>query len=248
MTLELRVTHASGDTFMSERRTLEDVERLVTGLVDGEPRDLVTLTETAEPETRQLINKLLRGHPYLAVHPAAGDVTFLVSDRLHITDAGGRLAVAGVAGPASLGGHGPRYNSWVKLAVDGEVWYHVGCHLVTAKPTEPRRRTQQITQLGMMGEMLARFGRGRAIATGSGDLNAELPNRDSMQAVFDRFGLETTAHETGNATPTHGTARLDYIWTRKGDGRVTVDGMHVRRGPQWNSDHDPVDATLSVRA
>lgn len=244
-------THASLDTFLSDEANRSDVELLVDGLVHGSPRDWITLTETGELETVQMIRRVA-GRRYQVVNPDRGDITFLVDRRLDVIDYGGPLAIPAVGHAAGAGAHGPRHNSWVQMHVRGERITHTGIHLVTLdadhNPGGKTRADQQRHQLELMADQLDVFGRGSGLATGSGDLNGVLPLRDDLQAIFDRHGLTTTAHETGVHTPTHGRRRIDYVWTRDDDRRLVVDGMKVRRGAQWSSDHDPIDVWAHAKA
>jgi hypothetical protein len=237
-------THASLDTFLTDKANESDVELLVDGLVHGSPRDWIILTETGQKVTVDLVERVA-GRRYQTINPDAGDITFLVARGIDVLDAGGPVVIPPVRKPAKDGGHGPRCNSYVKMSVRGEIVTHVGLHLVTFDadhdPGGPNRGDDQRHQLEVAARMMDNFGRGRMLATGSGDLNGVLPLRGDLQAIFDRHEITTTAHETGVHTPTHGRRRIDYAWTRDQDGRLVVDGMKVRRGAQWSSDHDPID-------
>lgn len=246
MTTDLMWTHASLDTFMSNAKNEEDVDRLTR----NETRHWITLTETADPKIQALIVKVV-GDRYQVVNPDDGDVTFLVQRDIEVRDSGGDLIVPALHKPASQGGHGPRHNSWVTMRYDGETITHTGIHMVTArlsagaKPDSGRKR-QQVRQANAMADQMVAKGKGHRIATGSGDLNGALPDRDDLQAVFDAHDLLTTSAITGDLTPTHGTARIDYTWVYAKDRRLSVRDMRVRTGPQWNSDHDPIDTWVEV--
>lgn len=239
-------THASLDTFLPDADNHDDVERLVETLVHGDPRDLITLTETGQAAAVAMIRKVA-GKGYHVVNPDRGDITFLVRRDHRLIDAGGRLVVPAVDLPASQGGHGPRYNSHVRFDLDGEDLTHYGVHIVRHDPKGRDQRDVQLTQARAVGNAMRRDGRGSRLCTGSGDLNSVLPADRAMQRVFNECGLVTTAHETGVDTPTHGDRRIDYAWTRDADHRLEVTAMQVRRGAAWHSDHDPIDVTSTIR-
>ena len=241
MSTDLMLTHASLDTYMSLEKNLADVDWLVSGA--GGDRLVITLTETAEDRVIEGIRRVV-GKRYQVVNPDAGDITFLVHRELKVKSSGGPLVVPAVHKPASKGGHGPRHNSWVRMEYDGEDWTHNGVHTVTALAGQ--RESEQVYQLRKLGQQMNRQGQGRRVATGSGDLNGNLPSCEDLQAVFDQYNLTTAAAETNTWTPTHGKARLDYTWTRDADSRVVVNRMTVRRHADRNSDHDPIDTWATI--
>lgn len=250
-TTDLLLTHASLDTFMSDADNRADVEGLVDNLVHGEHRDLITLTETGEADTVAMIRRVA-GKRYEVVNPDRGDVTFLVATAHEVLTAGGRLVIPTVHAPARDGGHGPRFVSHVTVKLDAaEELTHNGVHFVTRSSDHTRgtmdRHDQQLRQARVVGMMMREQGRGRRLSTGSGDLNSSLPQDAAMQRIFDEAGLTTTAAETGVVTPTHGSRRIDYVWTRDADHRLAVKGMKVRRGAAWHSDHDPIDVWATIR-
>lgn len=238
--LQYDIVHASGNTFMSEAKTAEDIKNLLKLHAL-----LYTLTETAEQSTVHLIRGVTSAHSedYRVFNPDRGDITFILRRDATYEDDGGELAIPGEAGPAAEGGHGPRFNSWIKFRYSREIISHTGVHFVTA---HPNRRDKQLKQARLMGELMNQFGQGGKLATGSGDINASLPGNKDMQAVFDNHGLTTTAKETGVNTPTHEGSRLDYIWTLDKDSRLSVPKMKVLP-IGYNSDHNPVLATIQVR-
>lgn len=238
--LQVHFTHASLNTFMSTAKNAEDVDRLASG-----NRDWVTLTETAQAETVAMIRKVV-GDRYKVVNPDAGDITFLVRPEHQVLGAGGEVVIPAVNKPAKDGGHGPRFNSHVRIKVGAEDITHTGMHMVTAKAGDGTRFPQQVKQADVMGSRMTQYGKGGRLATGSGDLNAVLPDRNDIQAVFDKYGLTTSARETHVQDPTEGGRRIDYVWTRDADGRLTVTNMKVRHGEQWNSDHDPIDVWAEI--
>lgn len=252
---DLRLTHASLDTFAPDVDNREDVERLVDGLVHGDRRDLVTLTETGQYATVEMIRKIA-GKRFHTINPDAGDITFLVHRDHDVTALGGRLVIPPVRTSPAEGGHGPRFVSYVTLdlKLEGgqtETLTHHGVHFVT-RNTEHKsggadRSRLQRRQARVMGIMMRQHGFGGRLATGSGDLNAVLPADEDLQRTFEFAGLTTTAHETGVDTPTHGSRRIDYVWTRDADHRLEVKGMTVRRGAAWHSDHDPIDVWCNIR-
>lgn len=248
---ELLLTHASLDTFMSDAANRGDVEGLVDNAVRGERRDLVTFTETADPATVAMIRHVA-GDTHRVVNPDAGDITFVVDREHEVLTAGGRLVVPAVHKPAREGGHGPRFVSHVTIRVGLDELTHNGVHFVTkragGRAVDDDRARQQRRQARVMGVLMREQGRGRRLATGSGDLNAVLPQDQSLQRVFNDHGLTTTAHETGVNTPTEGASRIDYVWTRDADRRLKVEDMVVRRGAAWHSDHDPIDVWLKIRS
>jgi hypothetical protein len=239
---------------MSEDKNRDDVERLVDTLAHGEQRDLITLTETGEADTVDMIRRVCRGG-YTVVNPDRGDITFLVHPMHEVLMSGGRLVIPTVHAPARDGGHGPRFVSHVTIALKHagvtEELTHNGVHFVTRYADHDGRKgdrhDQQLRQARVMGVLMREQGRGTRLSTGSGDLNSVLPQDAGMQRVFDEAGLTTTAHELGVETPTHGSRRIDYVWTRDADRRVVVKGMRVRRGAAWNSDHDPIDVWATIR-
>lgn len=249
MTTELLLTHASLDTFMSDADNRADVEGLVDNLVHGERRDVITLTETGEVDTVAMIRRVA-GKRYAVVNPDRGDVTFLVEREHEVLGASGRLVIPTVHAPARDGGHGPRYVSRVTVDLAGETLIHHGVHFVTRSSDHTRgtmdRHDQQLRQARVMGMLMREHGRGRNLSTGSGDLNSSLPQDAAMQRIFDECGLTTTAAETGVVTPTHGSRRIDYVFTRDADRRLEVKAMKVRRGAAWHSDHDPIDVWVNI--
>jgi endonuclease/exonuclease/phosphatase (EEP) superfamily protein YafD len=241
---EILFTHASLDTFNSDAANREDVAHLTEQLTSGDDRLWITLTETAEPETVAMIRRIANRR-YVTLNPDAGDVTFLVHRDLEVIAAGGPVVIPAVHKPARLGGHGPRCNSWVTMRRGRYELSHVGLHLVTARTMTERgaalRLGEQRKQLEHAGELMDRLGRGDRIATGSGDLNGVLPRRKDLQQVMDAHELTTTASETRTTDKTTATARIDYVWTRDADPRLSVQRMKVRHGAGWHSDHDPID-------
>lgn len=249
MTTDLLLAHASLDTFMSDAANRADVEGLVDGLVHGERRDVITLTETGEADTVAMIRRVA-GKRYTTVNPDRGDITFLVEHHHEVLTAGGRLVVPTVHKPAKDGGHGPRFVSHVTIKLGVEELTHNGVHFVTRSSDhrgDADRHGQQLRQARVVGVMMGEQGRGRRLSTGSGDLNSSLPQDADMQRIFDEAGLTTTAHELGVNDPTHGDRRIDYVWTRDADHRLVVKGMRVRHGAAWNSDHDPIDVWATIR-
>lgn len=244
--LDIQVVHASSNTFMPANDAKEDIENLLKlGAV------IITLTEIGDAATFAAVKAAIKGHPYKAVNPDKGDIAFLVHTDAKIIDSGGPVAIPGTAHiDAGHGGHGPRCNSWVHVEYKGEVIFFNGVHFVVAKPDEAphmNRRDQQNKQAKLMGAQMSKQASGRHLAIGSGDLNASLPHQKPLQDIFDSYGLTTTQHETGNTQTTHGTSRLDYIWTSDKDGRVSVPSMVVLKSKKFNSDHDPVVARLRIR-
>lgn len=249
MTTKIRAVHASLDTFMSDAKNVEDVLT-----VASLGPDYATFTEQGDDSVVHKISKAVQaklGAAYQVVNPDKGDILFIVKREHRILAAAGPLSIPGQPGPARLGGHGPRHNSYVSMRIGNEQVTHTGVHFVTAHPDHQHntgdRRDQQVKQAEDLGKQMKAFSRGRAIATGSGDLNAQLPGHTGVDEVFDKWGLTTTSEETGDRTPTHGNARLDYFWTTDRDGRVSVTKMMVRRGSRFNSDHDPVDVWLEIK-
>ena len=244
--MKLHIVHQSLDTFMSQAKNVEDVGNVV----DMEP-DIHTLTETADIDTVRVIRKKF-GTKVHVINPDGGDITFLIKRKAaHILHYGGPLAIPRQPGPAREGGHGPRCNSWIEMQFGDEIITHNGVHFVTAHAdhTHPGRMRvdQQVKQAHLLGEQMRRQSQGRRIATGSGDLNAVLPRDKAIDDVFNEYGLTTTSEETGVTTGTHGTTRLDYIWTADRDGRVSVASMKVLKSRKYNSDHDPVDVWLNIK-
>ena len=244
-------THASLDTFMPDADNRADVKRLVDTLVKGEERMWISLTETGEHDTVDMI-RTVAGKRYHVVNPDRGDITFLVHRDINVLEHGGRLIIPAVHAKAADGGHGPRYNSYVRMALEGnEDVTAFGVHFVTRhtahKAGGADRHDQQLRQARALGNAMRTAGRAGRLAVGSGDLNTSLPQDKAMQRVFDEAGLTTTAAETGVETPTHGNRRIDYSWTRDADHRLEVKRMKVRRGAAWHSDHDPIDVEAVVR-
>lgn len=247
---ELLLTHASLDTFDRDPDVRADVDRLVGKLANGDRRDLTTLTETGQAETVDMIRDLANG--YHVCNPDAGDITFLVAPGHRIIASGGRLILPAFHAPAKLGGHGPRFVSWVAVDIGhGDTLVHHGAHFVTRYEDHEHdvgaRHYQQLRHARVMGMMMREAGRGLTLATGSADVNSSLPADSAMQRIFDEAGVTTTAHETGVDTPTHGSRRIDYVLTRDRDRRLEVKRMRVRRGAAWNSDHDPIDVWANIK-
>jgi hypothetical protein len=246
MTTKIHAMHASLDTFMPNSENESDVRNIAA----LEP-DWATFTETGEKAMVQLVRDVA-GEKYHVVNPDAGDITFIVRRDHKILDHGGPLAIPGKPGPAKLGGHGPRHNSFVQMEIGDDVVTHTGIHFVTKTlhvgGPVPERVRQQLKQGRLVGEQMTSFGKGRHLATGSGDLNSILPRDTALQDIFDEYGLTTTSEETGVMTGTHGDARLDYFWTFDADGRISVASMKVLKGHRFFSDHDPLDVWLDVAA
>lgn len=247
--LKFDIVHASLNTFMSDADNVADVRRLLKkGAL------YYTFTELEDIKTVRLVKDLVHKefHDYETFNPDAGDIYFVARKDFKVSGCGGHLAIPGTHGiGAADGGHGPRFNSYLAGDYEGEHITHTGVHTVVAKPdNKPHmdRRAQQIKQLNMMGDQMQKFGVGKNLAIGSGDINAEIPHLTAIQHVFDAHKLTTTSEETGNREDTHGTARLDYIWTYDADSRLSVPKMDVLRNQGYHSDHDPVVATINVKA
>jgi hypothetical protein len=245
MSTDLMFTHASLDTFLPDAKNEEDVDRLAS-----DDRQWITLTETGQKDTVALVRRVV-GRRYQVVNPDAGDITFLVHRDIEVRKNGGSLAVKAVRKPPSEGGHGPRYVSWVQMGYDGQVITHHGSHLVVLRASHkgrgPSQADEQVAHLTALAKSMTRFGKGDRVATGSMDLNGALPNRDDLQRVLDRYHLVTSAHVTGDLDPTHHGHRIDYVVARTGDKRFQFRDMQVRHGPQWNTDHDPIDVWATIR-
>jgi hypothetical protein len=245
------MVHASGNTFMKVGKTKQDVRRLL-GL--GINPLWVTLTETLDEETILAIKQLINKHelPYRLINPDNGDISFLIQNNARPIDWGGELSVPAQPGPAREGGHGPRFNSWCEIHAYGETIFINGVHLVTYFERSDHahsdtRPEQQLKQVRDLGAQMRKQAKGRNLAVGSGDLNGILPNRKDMQAVFDEFKMITTAEETGVMTGTHGSSRIDYVWTmEEQDRRLSVADMKVLKSPVYNSDHDPIVVDLLI--
>lgn len=237
------VIHASSNTFMPMGKAAADTADML-----ARHPDLLVLTEIGDAATFSAIANE-SGAGYHALNPDAGDIAFLVSKEARILGSGGPLAIPAQGGPARLGGHGPRHNSFVTFRLRNEFISHTGVHFVTAHPDHEHntgdRRDEQIKQANLMGQQVQKFGHGRNLSTGSGDLNAELPHLADMQAVFDKWRLTTTAEEEQDFDPTHGSARLDYVWSYDRDTRLSVRKMDVLHGE--NSDHRPVEVFFDIK-
>jgi hypothetical protein len=245
MDMTYHLIHMSGDTFMPLAATQDDVERAWR-----RGPDLLVLTETGENSTVQGIKDVI-GKTGTVVNPDRGDICFVIRKGITVTDAGGPLAIPGVPGPAAQGGHGPRHNSYVTQNFFGEHISHTAVHLVTAHSHHahggPSRTDEQLKQAQLMAKQVQALGRGHALSTGSGDLNTVLPADKAMQAIFDNHELTTTAEEAENTMPTHGSRRIDYVWTYDGDRRLYVQNMRVLSGRQWLSDHDAVEVFFGIK-
>lgn len=237
----LHYIHYSGNTFMPLRDTQEDVDWIV-----GREPDLVVITESAERETVQAIRDVV-DHRMMVLNPDDGDITFLLSKRHRLIERGGPLVIPRKPGLARNGGHGPRHNSWVRFAAYDERITHFGVHFVTRHAGGQDREDEQLRQALVLGHMMSEEASGYDLATGSGDLNSTLPNNDDMQAVFDRFGMTTTAQEEHDFDATHGHARIDYVWTMDKDRRLHVRTMRVVKLRRINSDHNPVEVWLGIK-
>lgn len=240
----LHYIHLSGDTFLPISQYVEDVKRALL-----RKPDLLVLTEAGESATVKAVKAA--AHGYQTLNPDGGDIAFLLPESTPVFDQGGELVIPAQSGSAALGGHGPRFNSFVTFGHGGETVTHTGLHLVTRHAHHasggPDRHAQQLAQAKAMAESMTKFGRGRHLATGSGDLNSELPGDRQMQAIFDHFGLTTTAAETHIHTPTHAGRHIDWMWTLDRDHRLSVDTMRVLRTAPFNSDHDPLEARLTIQ-
>jgi len=246
--LEFSFGHASLNTFMSDDKNIEDVKNLLKLHLL-----YYTFTETGEDRTVHLIKATVNqtSEDYVTINPDAGDICFVIRRDVRLSDYGGPLAISKQPGKASEGGHGPRHNSFFKGRYRGEEISHTGVHFVTRdadhKPGGIDRGDQQIKQARLMAEQMQRFGAGEALAIGSGDINATLPLNREMQKVFDDHFLTTTAEETGNRSPTHGSSRIDYAWTYDKDRRLSVPSMKVLRDQDYNSDHNPIVVKVHVK-
>lgn len=250
MSTTLHMIHASGDTFMSLAKEKSDIGNLL------KRRALAyTITECGEAVTIQALREEVHKHdaPYHVINPDEGDIAFIVHHDVKILSQGGPLAIPAQHGPASQGGHGPRCNSFFEGEYKGETFTKFGVHFVTAHtlhdgPNKGVWRTdEQVKQADLLGQQMNAAAKGSHLAIGSGDLNAVLPNNRDVQAVFDRYGMTTTAQETGVMTGTHGNTRIDYMWTMDRDKRLSVTKMKVLKSKIYNSDHDPVEVFMEVR-
>jgi hypothetical protein len=242
--------HASGNTFMPTVDEKADVGHLLA----LRPHPLwITLTEIGQTSTvaaiREVVNQ--RDAPYDVINPDSGDIAFLVNHEAHVANSAGPLSVPGKPGPARLGGHGPRHNSYVELHWEDEIIYANGVHFVTFHTNHAtdsgNRSAQQVKQALDVARQMKHQASGSSIAVGSGDLNGSLPQRKDLQRVFHAYNMTTTSHETGVTTPTHGNARIDYAWTMDHDKRLHVVHMKVLRSSQFNSDHDPIVNNCEIR-
>lgn len=234
----LHVIHASLNTFTTDANNENDAHRIFS----RHPH-VVAFTETSEKKAVEGVRDAADGR-YKVINPDAGDICFALRTDLPLLHAGGPLAIPGKRGPARLGGHAPRHNSYVQFRFHGDIISYTAIHTVTARGG---RTDQQVKQLRMMGQQMVSFGQGDHLAIGSGDINGQLPSKDSFQRVFNTYHLTTTAEEEHDNTPTHGPYRLDYIWTYDLDGRVRCIDMRVLRNMGYHSDHDPVEAFLAIR-
>lgn len=236
--------HYSGNTFMPVEQYAKDVRWLL-----ARGPHLIALTEAGEPETMAAIRNAVNGRMQV-INPDIGDIAFLLSHQCTLRGSGGPLALPAQSGPAALGGHGPRRNSFVQFDLGDEIITHTSVHFVTAHEHHASggqsRVEQQLKQAELMGIQMEHFGKGSGIATGSGDLNTVLPV-GPVQDVFDKYHLTTTAVETKTFDPTHGDRRIDYVWTRDLDLRVRVSSMKILKSRIVNSDHDPVEAHMDIR-
>lgn len=234
----LHVIHSSQNTFNSDAQNETDARHIFS----RRPH-VAAFTETSEKKAVDRIRKASDGK-YRVINPDEGDICFAVHNALHVLHFGGPLAIRGQRGPARLGGHSPRHNSYVQFMFHGDVISYTAIHTVTARGG---RTDEQVKQLNMMGQQMVSFGQGDNLAIGSGDLNGQLPIKERFQRVFDRYNLTTTAQETGDWSDTHGKNRIDYIWTYDRDGRLKVTGMNVLRDRMFYSDHNPIEAFMSIR-
>ena len=228
---ELVLVHFSLDTFQKPANAADDVNKII-----GLNAFLYTFTETGDPTHVRAIKEVVHDHKgYQFINPDAGDISFIISKKANVVRSGGPLAIPRRSGPAREGGHGPRHNSFIQYRYEGEDFSHIGVHFVTAWTEHApdghghgRLRTdEQVRQAHLMGQMMNNFGAGTRLATGSGDLNVTLPRNDQVQNVFDHYHLTTTAEETKVMTGTHGSARIDYMWTYDKDHVVSVKKMRV---------------------
>lgn len=248
MAKRLRVVHASGNTFMGLGKTQADIRRYLG--MDPEPL-WITLTETGQSDTLRAISQVVRDAraPYNLLNPDKGDISFLIHHDAHLKSNGGKVIIPAQGGKASEGAHAARCNSYAELEWRDETIFANGVHFVTRIVHEPRlheRSEQQVIQANAMGLQMSQQAHGRHLAIGSGDLNGQLPNRDDLQEVFNKYHMTTTAKETGNMTGTHDHARIDYVWTMDKDGRVSVEDMKVLKSGAINSDHDPIVVDLLI--
>lgn len=246
--IEFDFAHASLDTFLDDDLNVADVVRLLKLHLL-----YYTFTETGQDAMVHLLKNAVRANTedYKLINPDGGDICFVVRNDLSLLDWGGPLAIPRQPGPAGQGGHGPRHNSFFTGKWRGEQISHTGVHFVTKhghhKAGGPDRSNQQLRQARMMGEQMQQLGRRSALALGSGDINASLPENREMQKVFDEYELTTTAEETDTKTATHGAHRIDYAWTYDKDRRLSVPSMRVLKNQGYHSDHDPLVVHVNVK-
>jgi endonuclease/exonuclease/phosphatase family metal-dependent hydrolase len=247
MMSELKIIHASGDTFMPIKNFKEDIKRLLA-------RDptVLAITEAGQKDTMTALRSVAGRGRWTTINPDDGDIAFIVDkNQGDVIDFGGKLAVRSDPSSPSQGGHGPRYVSWVRYHFDGLHMRHVAQHFVVPHAhneakIDPHLRGQQIRQASLMSATMERFAQGRSLVTGSADLNSSLPDDGTLQHIFDSYHLTTTAHESKVGDPTHGHRRIDYIWTCDLDKQVSVTKMNVL-SETFHSDHNPIEAILKIK-
>jgi hypothetical protein len=237
------LAHLSLDTF----QPVENAEHDARALLRLEPH-LAVFTEAGQAETVAALADVAARRHYQLVNPDRGDIVFALRDDLEVLGTGGELAEKAEGRTRGHTKHGPRYNSFIRFVLAGEEITHSAAHILTGLGDDRPRTQQVLNQAELLASQIEDNADGRALSTGSADLNGQLPENAQLADIFARHRLTTTAAESGVDTPTHGPRRIDYIWTFDRDGRLSVQHFVVHRDDRFLSDHDPLEALLAIRA
>lgn len=243
-TFEYSIQHASmqhSDTRVQRREDLGVILRRKTHVIT-----LTEMTDITALKDLAMVNKTLPV-PWQVVKPDEGDIVFCVSPVCRLIDSGGQFSVKGQRGPARLGGHPPRYNSWVTFGVNNEVITHHGVHTITGYGRNEHRKADVLKQLEDCAGLMKQHAQGRRISTGSGDLNVDVDVRSEARTIFMQAGVTTISSELEEHEATHGRRLIDFIWSLDMDSRVSADDMRTFTGTKTHSDHKQIKGVYTIR-
>lgn len=244
MPTELRLSQLS----MQFSDSIPQIDADLDVVLGDRPRcDFWGLTETSPSgRVRERVRLACKRHR-LHMYVGPGDTTILT--RHQVFAHGSHLVHPGRPGPASEGGHGPRYIEWVGAAIGHERVYFHEAHWLAHLDTVARRLDHARMTRAMV-RLVAAHGPGRRLSFFGGDVNVDEATdtgarRDMPEYLFSQGGLETIWDDLKRTPPTHGRRTIDIVGRYLPDVRVTP--LAVRVFPLLHSDHRQVIATYAVR-
>lgn len=210
--------------------------------------DFWGLTEASpHNRVRERVRLAVKRHGLHLAQAGPGD-TLIVSPHEPYAN-GAHFVHPGRPGPASQGGHGPRYIDWAAARIHGERVYFHEAHWLAHLATSEARRLDHTRMTRAMIRHVADKAVGRRLSFFAGDINVDEAtdtgrNHALPDWLFHQGGLETVWDELKRTPATHGRRTIDVIGSYTLDRRVSARRVEVL--PLLNSDHHQVIAHYSI--